>query len=89
MYVHFREPGQARKRKVHHTGALAWLRSGLLSGHDGPVPIPTISDIATLKEEEVLASAARKIFTFIQFATVTKNFDSQHLTGTDCLRPVQ
>ncbi len=44
---------------------------------------PTISDIATL--EEVLASAAKENLHIHTVATVTKNFDGQHLTDFEGL----
>ena len=80
--MHFREPGQTHKEDIH-TGALAaaagWFYS---SGHDGQYQ----SDhFRYYNLREVLASAAKENLHIHTVATVTKNFDGQHLTDFEGL----
>lgn len=77
VHVHFREPGQTHKEDIH-TGALAAAAGGFTRVVMMANTNPTISDITTL--EEVLASAAKENLHIHTVATVTKNFDGQHLT---------
>ena len=82
VHVHFREPGQTHKEDIH-TGALAAAAGGFTLVVMMANTNPTISDIATL--EEVLASAAKENLHIHTVATVTKNFDGQHLTDFEGL----
>ena len=82
VHVHFREPGQTHKEDIH-TGALAAAAGGFTRVVMMANTNPTISDIATL--EEVLASAAKENLHIHTVATVTKNFDGQHLTDFEGL----
>lgn len=80
--MHFREPGQTHKEDIH-TGALAAAAGGFTSVVMMANTNPTISDVKTLKE--VLASAAKEDVHVYTNATVTKNFDGQHLTDFKAL----
>lgn len=82
VHVHFREPGQTHKEDIH-TGALAAAAGGFTRVVMMANTNPTISDITTL--EEVLASAAKENLHIHTVATVTKNFDGQHLTDFEGL----
>jgi len=82
IHVHFREPGQTHKEDIH-TGALAAAAGGFTSVVMMANTNPTISDVKTLKE--VLASAAKEDVHVYTNATVTKNFDGQHLTDFKAL----
>ena len=82
IHVHFREPGQTHKEDIH-TGALAAAAGGFTSVVMMANTNPTISDVKTLKE--VLASAAKEAVHVYTNATVTKNFDGQHLTDFKAL----
>ena len=83
VHVHFREPGQTHKEDIH-TGALVrscwWFYS---SGHDGQYQSDHFRYCRTL--EEVPASAAKENLHIHTVATVTKNFDGQHLTDFEGL----
>ncbi|MGT2906304.1 dihydroorotase [Streptococcus dentiloxodontae] len=77
IHVHFREPGQTHKEDIH-TGALAAATGGFTTVVMMANTNPTISDTETLKE--VLASAAKENIHIKSVATITENFDGQHLT---------
>ena len=82
IHVHFREPGQTHKEDIH-TGALAAAAGGFTTVVMMANTTPTISDVVTLKE--VLGSAAKEAIHVKTVATVTKNFDGQHLTDFEGL----
>lgn len=82
IHVHFREPGQTHKEDIH-TGALAAASGGFTTVVMMANTNPTISDVETLKE--VLASADKENIHIYTNATVTKNFDGQHLTDFKAL----
>lgn len=82
IHVHFREPGQTHKEDIH-TGALAAAAGGFTTVVMMANTTPTISDVVTLKE--VLNSAAKEAIHVKTVATVTKNFDGQHLTDFEGL----
>lgn len=82
IHVHFREPGQTHKEDIH-TGALAAAAGGFTTVVMMANTNPTISDVETLKE--VLASADKENIHIYTNATVTKNFDGQHLTDFKAL----
>lgn len=82
IHVHFREPGQTHKEDIH-TGALAAAAGGFTTVVMMANTTPTISDVVTLKE--VLDSAAKEAIHVKTVATVTKNFDGQHLTDFEGL----
>ena len=82
IHVHFREPGQTHKEDIH-TGALAAAAGGFTTVVMMANTTPTISDVNTLKE--VLDSAAKEAIHVKTVATVTKNFDGQHLTDFEGL----
>ena len=82
IHVHFREPGQTHKEDIH-TGALAAAAGGFTTVVMMANTTPTISDVETLKE--VLDSAAKEAILVKTVATVTKNFDGQHLTDFEGL----
>ena len=82
IHVHFREPGQTHKEDIH-TGALAAAAGGFTTVVMMANTTPTISDVETLKE--VLDSAAKEAIHVKTVATVTKNFDGQHLTDFEGL----
>lgn len=82
IHVHFREPGQPHKEDIH-TGALAAAAGGFTTVVMMANTNPTISDVETLKE--VLASADKENIHIYTNATVTKNFDGQHLTDFKAL----
>lgn len=82
IHVHFREPGQTHKEDIH-TGALAAAAGGFTTVVMMANTTPTISDVETLKE--VLDSAAKEAIHVMTVATVTKNFDGQHLTDFEGL----
>ena len=78
IHVHFREPGQTHKEDIH-TGVL-WQRqqADLVNGcHDGKYHSNNFNSRDTLKE--VLASADREKIHIKAVATITKEFDGQHL----------
>ncbi len=77
IHVHFREPGQTHKEDIH-TGALAAAAGGVTSVVMMANTNPTISDVDTLKE--VLESAAKEDIHIYTNATITQQFDGQHLT---------
>lgn len=77
IHVHFREPGQTHKEDIH-TGALAAAAGGFTSVVMMANTTPTISDVDTLKD--VLISAAKEKVHIYTNASVTKNFDGEHLT---------
>ncbi|MEW4353464.1 dihydroorotase [Streptococcus pneumoniae] len=77
IHVHFREPGQTHKEDIH-TGALSAAAGGFTRVVMMANTSPTISTVETL--EEVLASAAREAIHIHSVATITENFDGQHLT---------
>ncbi len=77
IHVHFREPGQTHKEDIH-TGALAAAAGGVTTVVMMANTNPTISDVETL--EEVLTSASKENIHIYTNATVTRNFDGQHLT---------
>lgn len=82
IHVHFREPGQTHKEDIH-TGALAAAAGGFTTVVMMANTTPTISDVETLSE--VLDSAAKEAIHVKTVATVTKNFDGQHLTDFESL----
>lgn len=82
IHVHFREPGQTHKEDIH-TGALAAAAGGFTTVVMMANTTPTISDVETLNE--VLDSAAKEVIHVKTVATVTKNFDGQHLTDFESL----
>lgn len=82
IHVHFREPGQTHKEDIH-TGALAAAAGGVTSVVMMANTNPTISNMETLKE--VLASAAKEKIRIYSVATITDNFDGQHLTDFPAL----
>ena len=77
IHVHFREPGQTHKEDIH-TGALAAAAGGFTTVVMMANTNPTISTVETLKE--VLESASRENIHIKSVATITENFDGQHLT---------
>lgn len=77
IHVHFREPGQTHKEDIH-TGALAAAAGGFTRVVMMANTNPTISRVETL--QEVLASAEREAIHIHSVATITENFDGQHLT---------
>ena len=77
IHVHFREPGQTHKEDIH-TGALAAAAGGFTTVVMMANTNPTISTVETLKE--VLDSAGRENIHIKSVATITENFDGQHLT---------
>ena len=82
IHVHFREPGQTHKEDIH-TGALAAAAGGFTTVVMMANTTQTISDVETLNE--VLDSAAKEAIHVKTVATVTKNFDGQHLTDFESL----
>ncbi|HEL1584426.1 TPA: dihydroorotase [Streptococcus suis] len=77
VHVHFREPGQTHKEDIH-TGALAAAAGGFTSVVMMANTNPTISTVETLKE--VLESARKEAIHIYSVATITDQFDGQHLT---------
>lgn len=77
VHVHFREPGQTHKEDIH-TGALAAAAGGVTSVVMMANTTPTISTVETLRE--VLTSAAKENIHIYTVATITDNFDGEHLT---------
>ena len=77
IHVHFREPGQTHKEDIH-TGALAAAAGGFTTVVMMANTNPTISTVETLKE--VLESASHENIHIKSVATITENFDGQHLT---------
>lgn len=82
IHVHFREPGQTHKEDIH-TGALAAAAGGFTTVVMMANTNPTISTVETLKE--VLESASRDNIHIKSVATITENFDGQHLTDFKAL----
>lgn len=82
IHVHFREPGQTHKEDIH-TGALATAAGGFTTVVMMANTNPTISTVETLKE--VLESASRENIHIKSVATITENFDGQHLTDFKAL----
>ncbi|EJN94034.1 dihydroorotase [Streptococcus ratti] len=82
VHVHFREPGQTHKEDIH-TGALAAAAGGVTTVVMMANTTPTISDVETLTE--VLESAVKEKINIKSVATITKNFDGQHLTDFEAL----
>lgn len=82
IHVHFREPGQTHKEDIH-TGALSAAAGGFTRVVMMANTSPTISTVETL--EEVLASAKREAIHIHSVATITENFDGQHLTDFEGL----
>lgn len=82
VHVHFREPGQTHKEDIH-TGALAAAAGGFTSVVMMANTNPTISTVATLKE--VLESASKEAIHVHTVATITHQFDGQHLTDFEDL----
>ncbi|MBM7635999.1 dihydroorotase [Streptococcus saliviloxodontae] len=82
IHVHFREPGQTHKEDIH-TGALAAAAGGFTTVVMMANTTPTISTVDTLTE--VLASAAKEAIHVKTVATITDNFDGQHLTDFPAL----
>ncbi|WP_164828493.1 amidohydrolase family protein, partial [Streptococcus sp. DD11] len=77
IHVHFREPGQTHKEDIH-TGSLAAAAGGFTTVVMMANTSPTISTVDIL--QEVLESAAREKIHVKSVATITENFDGQHLT---------
>ena len=82
IHVHFREPGQTHKEDIH-TGALAAAAGGFTTVVMMANTNPTISTVETL--QEVLESAGRENIHIKSVATITENFDGQHLTDFKAL----
>ncbi|HEL9635118.1 TPA: dihydroorotase [Streptococcus suis] len=82
VHVHFREPGQTHKEDIH-TGALAAVAGGFTSVVMMANTNPTISTVETLKE--VLESAKKEAIHIYSVATITNQFDGQHLTDFPAL----
>lgn len=82
IHVHFREPGQTHKEDIH-TGALAAAAGGFTTVVMMANTNPTISTVETL--QEVLESASRENIHINSVATITENFDGQHLTDFKAL----
>ncbi|HEL1612453.1 TPA: dihydroorotase [Streptococcus suis] len=82
VHVHFREPGQTHKEDIH-TGALAAAAGGFTSVVMMANTSPTISTVETLKE--VLESAKKEAIHIYSVATITNQFDGQHLTDFPAL----
>ena len=82
IHVHFREPGQTHKEDIH-TGALAAAAGGFTTVVMMANTNPTISTVETLRE--VLESASRENIHIKSVATITENFDGQHLTDFKAL----
>ena len=82
IHVHFREPGQTHKEDIH-TGALAAAAGGFTTVVMMANTNPTISTVETL--QEVLESASRENIHIKSIATITENFDGQHLTDFKAL----
>ena len=82
IHVHFREPGQTHKEDIH-TGALAAAAGGFTTVVMMANTNPTISTVETL--QEVMESASRENIHIKSVATITENFDGQHLTDFKAL----
>ena len=82
IHVHFREPGQTHKEDIH-TGALAAAAGGFTTVVMMANTNPTISTVETLRE--VMESASRENIHIKSVATITENFDGQHLTDFKAL----
>ncbi|NQN67680.1 dihydroorotase [Streptococcus suis] len=82
VHVHFREPGQTHKEDIH-TGALSAAAGGFTSVVMMANTSPTISTVETLKE--VLESAKKEAIHIYSVATITNQFDGQHLTDFPAL----
>ena len=82
IHVHFREPGQTHKEDIH-TGALAAAAGGFTTVVMMANTNLTISTVETL--QEVLESASRENIHIKSVATITENFDGQHLTDFKAL----
>lgn len=82
VHVHFREPGQTHKEDIH-TGALSAAAGGFTSVVMMANTNPTISTVETLKE--VLESAKKEAIHIYSVATITNQFDGQHLTDFPAL----
>ena len=82
IHVHFREPVQTHKEDIH-TGALAAAAGGFTTVVMMANTNPTISTVETL--QEVLESASRENIHIKSIATITENFDGQHLTDFKAL----
>ena len=82
IHVHFREPGQTHKEDIH-TGALAAAAGGFTTVVMMANTNPTISTVETL--QEVLESTSRENIHIKSVATITENFDGQHLTDFKAL----
>lgn len=82
IHVHFREPGQTHKEDIH-TGALAAAAGGVTSVVMMANTTPTISTVETL--QEVLTSASKEAIHIYSVATITENFDGEHLTDFPAL----
>mgnify|MGYP000922741065 FL=1 len=82
IHVHFREPGQTHKEDIH-TGALAAAAGGFTTVVMMANTNPTISTVETL--QKVLESASRENIHIKSVATITENFDGQHLTDFKAL----
>ncbi|MCK3905155.1 dihydroorotase [Streptococcus suis] len=82
VHVHFREPGQTHKEDIH-TGALSAAAGGFTSVIMMANTSPTISTVETLKE--VLESAKKEAIHIYSVATITNQFDGQHLTDFPAL----
>ncbi|HFI0621986.1 TPA: dihydroorotase [Streptococcus suis] len=82
VHVHFREPGQTHKEDIH-TGALSAAAGGFTSVVMMANTSPTISTVEILKE--VLESAKKEAIHIYSVATITNQFDGQHLTDFPAL----
>ena len=82
IHVHFREPGQTHKEDIH-TGALAAAAGGFTTVVMMANTNPTISTVETL--QEVLETASGENIHIKSVATITENFDGQHLTDFKAL----
>lgn len=83
VHVHFREPGQTHKEDIH-TGALSAAAGGFTSVVMMANTNPTISTVETL--QEVLESASKEAINIYSVATITQQFDGQHLTDFASLK---
>lgn len=82
VHVHFREPGQTQKETIH-TGALSAARGGVTTVVMMANTKPVLSNPEVLSE--TLELAAQEKIHIKSVASITKDFDGQHLTDFDAL----
>ena len=82
IHVHFREPGQTQKETIH-TGALSAARGGFTTVvmMANTKPILSRPDILS----ETLKLAAQEKIHIKSIASITQDFDGEHLTDFDAL----